>query len=297
MTLLSVGGVRFRVNALFLLLLFGLAWAERLAEGLTVFAVVLLHELGHVAAAKGYGVGVEEVELLPFGGVARLSGPVELDPAAEAGIAVAGPFTNLALMAAGALLWRYDVFSPWWTRFFLEVNALVAGVNLLPALPLDGGRLLRAHRSRKVGWRRATAEAVRLGRALAVVFTAAGAVLLYLGVAAVTLPVLGVFVFIAAGKEEQAAAYLFMAYLSRKRERLLRPGCMSAEMLAAAGAAPIKHVVERMVPDKYHLVWVVDEDGRPAGIASERDILDALFEHGPELPLEGAIGWRFIDRK
>ena len=73
-------GTRVRVNGFFLLLLFALAWAERLAEGLTVFAVVLLHELGHVAAAKGYGVDVEEVELLPFGGVAGWRAPWRPNP-------------------------------------------------------------------------------------------------------------------------------------------------------------------------------------------------------------------------
>lgn len=297
MKLLSVRGTRVRVNGFFLLLLFALAWAERLAEGLTVFAVVLLHELGHVAAAKGYGVDVEEVELLPFGGVARLAGPMEAEPAVEAGIAVAGPLTNVALMIVGGLLWRYDVFPADWLRWFVGVNALVAVVNLAPALPLDGGRLYRAYRSRRVGYRRATLEAVRLGRVIGVAFVAAGAVLLYFGIAGVTLPLLGFFVFVAAGKERQTSAYVFMAHLTRKQKQLERLGCMAAESLAAGGETRLKHVLDMFVPDKYHVIWIVDEEGRLIGVASERDVLDALFERGPELPVKAVSQWRFIDRK
>ena len=93
---------------------------------------------------------------------------MEAEPAVEAGIAVAGPLTNVALMIVGGLLWRYDVFPADWLRWFVGVNALVAVVNLAPALPLDGGRLYRAYRSgvsdtagphwRRCGWASSSAS-------------------------------------------------------------------------------------------------------------------------------------------
>lgn len=297
MKLVSLWGMRFSVNVFFLLLLFALAWANRLVEGLIVFGVVMLHELGHVVAARGYGIEVREVELLPFGGVARLEGPIETDPNVEAGIALAGPLTNVMLIGAGALLCRYEAFPQQWTLFFIGTNVAVAGINLIPALPLDGGRLYRAYRSRRVGYRRATAEAVRLGRVLALLLIMAGVVLLYFGIAGVTLPVLGVFVFVAAGKEQQAAAYVFMAHLARKQRELEQLGCMTVESLAVSGDTSLKLVLERFIPQKYHVIWVVDAEGRLTGIASERDILHSLFEQGPDVPVKAVAQWHFIDRK
>lgn len=297
MKLLALRGIHFRVNVFFLALLFALAWTDRLVEGLTVFGVVLLHELGHVVAARGYGIDVQEVELLPFGGVARMEGLMETDPGIEAGIALAGPLTNVVLLGAGALLWRYDVIPGPWSLFFIGTNVAVAGVNLIPALPLDGGRLYRAYRSRRVGYRKATTEAVRLGRVLALVLVAVGSALLYFGIAGVTLPVLGFFVFLAAGKEQDTVQYVFMAHLARKQQELERLGCMTVETLAAGGDTSLKHVVERFMPQKYHVIWIVDDQGRLTGVASERDVLESLFEKGPEVPVKAIPQWHFIDRK
>lgn len=289
--------MRLRVSALFLLLLLALAWAQRLVEGLTVFSIVILHEFGHIAAARGYGVDVKEVELLPFGGVARLEGLIETDPKAEAGIAIAGPLTNAFLILLGFLLLYFDVFAQQWTRFFLLMNGAMIAVNLLPALPLDGGRIYRAYRSRHVGYRKATNEAIRLGRWLAAILLGVGLVGLYFGVVNITLPLMALFVFVAGTKEQQMSAYVFMAYLARKHAELEQYGCMESEPLTARADAKIGDVLELFIPQKYHLIWVVDEKGRPTGIVAEGDVLEALFDKGPDTLMRDVPQQRFIDRK
>ena len=285
MKLATLWGIGFHLNPLFLLLMAAAAWTGRLTEALTVFGVVLLHELGHVVAARGFGVRVTAVELWPFGGVARMEGLLEADPRVEAGIALAGPLTNLVLMGLGAVAWRYQLFDPAWAQLFVGANGLVAGFNLLPALPLDGGRLYRAHRSRRIGYRRATYQAVRLGRWLGGLLALAGGAGVYLGPVAVTVPVLGAFVFWAAGREAAAAAYVFMAALARKRQELATAGCLGAETLVARADTPVKQVVERFVPQRYHVVWVVDGAGQVRGVASEAQILDCLFDRGADVPV------------
>lgn len=291
-----MAGIRLRVHPLFLLLLFALAWAERLYEGLTVFGIVLLHEMGHVAAARGYGVQVQEVELLPFGGVARLEGLIETDPGVEAGIAVAGPLTNGFLLALGGVMYSFDGVPREWLEFFMWTNGAVAAINLVPALPLDGGRLYRAYRARRVGYRRATYEAIRLGRVLSGIMLVGGAAGVYVGRVAVSLPILALFMLLASVKEQRTTAYVFMAYLARKHEELIRFGSMEASSLAARKDATVKEVVDRFVPNKFHVVWVLDGAGEPIGIATEGAVLDALFDEGPDTLL-GAVRQRpFIDR-
>ena len=297
MTLFAVAGIRFRVHWLFVLLLSATAWTGRAAEGLVMFAVVLVHELAHVAAARGRGVTVREVELLPFGGVARTEGMLSADPGVEAAVAWAGPAANGVLAALGWLAGRWNAVPAGWALFFIGANGVVAAFNLLPALPLDGGRLYRAYRARQVGLRRATAEAARLGKALGAALILGGATLFALGVAAFTLPVLGAVVYTAAGREEAAAAYVFMAHLARRREALARRGCMAAVPLAARADVLLIQVLERFLPQKYYVVWIVDEGGRLVGVASESELLQALFERGPETPLKALVQERFIDRK
>lgn len=297
MASLTVGGTRLRVHPLFLLLLFALAWLERIAEGLTVFGIVLLHELGHVAAARGYGVKVKEIELLPFGGVARLEGIIETDPAVESGIALAGPLTNVFLLVLGFVLAAYDLASPGWLQLFMWTNGAVIAMNALPALPLDGGRVFRAYRARRVGYRRATYEAVRLGRILAAGLVIVGSAGVYFGYVTVTLPVLAVFVLLATVKEQRTTAYVYMAYLAGKHAELERFGSMPAEPLAARQDATVQEVADRFVPQKFHVIWIVDEGGRPVAVATETDVLDALFDEGPDSLMAAVRQLSLIDRK
>ena len=98
-------GIVFKVNPFFLLLMalaFGLG---QLLPALVLFVIVLFHELAHALAASAYGLRVAEVELLPFGGVARIDHVLEFDPKIEIGVALAGPLSNL-LFAAVLWLWQ-----------------------------------------------------------------------------------------------------------------------------------------------------------------------------------------------
>lgn len=287
--------MRLRANVFFLLVLFALAAAGRLGAGLLAFAVVLLHELGHIVAARLHGIAVREVELLPFGGVARLERLIETSPSVEAGIALAGPLTNGLLIGFAALCWHYGIVSPGWARLFIELNAVIAGINLVPALPLDGGRLYRAYRSRRIGYRRATGEAVRVGRAFAVLMVVGGIVGVYVGVTGITLPVLGLFVFSAAEKESARAAYVFTAYLSRRHDASVEARGGEARTLIARRETAVKEVLEQFVPGVYHIVCIVDADGRLGEFVSEKDVLACFFARGPETPVGRAGRGLFVD--
>ncbi len=152
-----------------------------------VFGLVLAHELGHAAMARQLGLKVRDITLLPFGGIARIE-QMPASPRIEALVAIAGPLTNAAIaalmlpllivwmvvsgMSSIADLGRYALHDPSFGGFLLYVflaNLLLAVVNLVPAFPMDGGRLLRAGLSTLVGRDRATKSAVITGVAFAVI--------------------------------------------------------------------------------------------------------------------------------
>jgi len=153
-----------------------------LFQVLLLFGFVLLHELGHSLTAQRAGLRVIDIVLWPLGGIARLKGQIR-SPAWELKIAAAGPAVNLALAAAALPFCRFEpgeAVTKTLPGFVLTVNLLLGGFNLVPAFPMDGGRILRALAARKMSFEKATERAVQVGRIIAWSFlipALAGAVL------------------------------------------------------------------------------------------------------------------------
>ncbi|MEQ8768829.1 MAG: site-2 protease family protein [Planctomycetota bacterium] len=228
-------GIRIRIHALFVALIL-LIWVTQstgrgawsgvvlLVYMTLLFAFVLIHELGHSLMAKRFGVQVVDITLWPLGGMARLR-QVPETPKIEMAIAVAGPAVNMVLAAVGLAVAHFGQMLPdqalldpstWFAlgslswhsllAFCIGVNLVMGTFNLIPAFPLDGGRVLRA----VLGWRfdflRSTILAAQIGRLIATVLFLGAVWLKMLGT---DLPVLGflliaVFVHIAGRQEELA---------------------------------------------------------------------------------------------
>jgi len=136
-----------------------------------LFVSVVLHEYGHALAARRYGIGTHHITLYPMGGAAAIERMPE-EPDEEAVIALAGPATNLVLaMAAG---WVWLLSSHPLALMFAMMNGAMGVFNLVPAYPMDGGRVLRALLAKRMGWLPASRTAVRIGRVFAWAFLAIG---------------------------------------------------------------------------------------------------------------------------
>ena len=190
--IVTIAGFPIEVNLTFLILL-GLVF---LVQGglvgilltLLVFASILVHELGHAVVARRLGVRIAGIELQFFGGVAKMVTPPR-SARDEILIAIAGPAVSLGIALVA-------IFVGVWVRFsllsYLGYTNLILGVfNLLPALPMDGGRVFRAWRAQRIGVLAATNQAVKLSKYIAIglgvlglifgqFFVAALAVMIYL---------------------------------------------------------------------------------------------------------------------
>lgn len=187
-------GIDVRIHSTFALLLAAIGAVHLYRGGLeaaaagvafvaALFGSVLLHELGHALAARRFGVQTRDITLLPIGGVASLERMPER-PLAEATIALAGPAVNVVIAAAlGAAVWLMGAVEPLETlgvatgSFAMRLAAANVGLavfNLVPAFPLDGGRVLRALLAWRLPYLTATQAASKIGRGLAVALGALG---------------------------------------------------------------------------------------------------------------------------
>lgn len=217
-----LAGVDLRVHATFLILLAWMAFAYRRSSGTTVgalrgtlftvalFASVVLHELGHAVVARRFGVRTRDITLLPIGGVARLE-YVPRRPRQELAIALAGPAVTslvaLALAVILLLLHRPLVIASSavvsgngaaLVAQLMWVNVSLLAFNLLPAFPMDGGRVLRAGLATRLGYERATNVALHVGRAFALLFCAAGLL------TSLSLVVIALFIWLGAAAESDS---------------------------------------------------------------------------------------------
>lgn len=187
----EVAGIGIYLHATFVLLVAWVAfryWVEgrSLAAALAgvvfvlaLFACVVLHELGHALTAQRYGVRTRDITLLPIGGMARMERMPD-EPMQEFWVALAGPAVNVVIAAAlygGIALTRgveplrsLDVTTGSFVDRLLVVNLFLAAFNLLPAFPMDGGRVLRALLATRMAYTDATHVAASLGQAMALLF-------------------------------------------------------------------------------------------------------------------------------
>ncbi|MHB9093632.1 MAG: M50 family metallopeptidase [Eubacteriales bacterium] len=286
MRLLRIFGVDIRLNIFFMLLFIIYWYFGVFDQALVIFCVVFLHEMGHVVVAVGYGIKVREVELLPFGGVAKVEDSIELDPVIETYMALGGPLTNGFLALAGWILNMYGMGNQRWLPFFIQCNLMLGIFNLLPALPLDGGRIFRAFKALRVGLKKATEQSVALSKWVGLVMAGLGIWSLGTGGGKyLNLLVLAVFLVYSAAKEKGSAMYIFMKFLARKKEELFREGVLLARQVVALESSHIKDVVKYFVPRKYHLVVIVGRDQRVKGTLTEGEIIEEMLEGGLETPV------------
>ncbi|MDK2888784.1 MAG: stage sporulation protein [Thermoanaerobacter sp.] len=278
-------GVELYLNTFFLALLGLFFVAGILGKGLVAFAVVLLHELAHVACARYLGVPVKEVELLPFGGVTRMGSELVLDPAKEVYVAAAGPLCNVVMLLLGLAGRNYGLWHEELGPFFLQCNLLIAAFNLLPALPLDGGRVYRASLAGQMSIKEATYRAATLGQIIAGIVVVLGSLGLLLGFTGLDILLTGLFLFFAATRERSMAPYLFVGQLAGKKEEIIRAGVLPVQPLVALEDVPLGKIVRPFLLQKFHLVLVIDRQWRYKGFLTEAQIVDGLLTHGLDLPV------------
>jgi len=288
MELLKISGVSIRIHPTFLIVLVIYGVLGLAAQALLVFSLVLGHELAHLLTAKAYGFKVVGLELFPFGGAAYCDDLFEGRKLEESIMALAGPMFNVVLLfTAQALRWN-GVWTGALADEFVRLNFWLAAFNLIPVLPLDGGRVVRALFVEGFGFVRTTKFLARAGQWLGVLFALYGIVLGGSGKFAegpITFITLGGFFWFVGSKEISVAHITFLRQLTRKKEELVRKGLMRSKWLTVQRDTPLVRIVEEFTPDRYAMVSLPNEKMGLDKILTETEVLEGMLREGIRFPV------------
>lgn len=312
--LLTVSGIEIRMHLTFPLILlwgalqFGLVLGLGLPGAafgvlvtLLLFVIVVLHELGHSYAALGYKIPVQRIVLLPIGGVAEL-GRLPEDPRQELVVALAGPAVNFVL---AVVLWLVAQATPLGRalagdplpqlftggmladpvaavfQYVFSANLAIGLFNLLPAFPLDGGRVLRALLAMRLTYPRATAVAVGIGQTMAWL----------LGLWGVLngnffLVILAIFIYMAGSQEGRMVQVKNVLASVRVRQAFAR------RAVVLMPYDPVSRAVE-LTLQSFQADFPVCDGGRVVGLVTAADVMQALQQHREHVPVAQVMRTEF----
>ena len=253
---------------------------------LVLFLCVLLHEYGHALTARHYGIKTRDITLYPIGGVARLERMPE-KPIEELWVALMGPAVNVviaailfaALFLTGNLvpLTELGVASGSFLERVMVVNISLVLFNLIPAFPMDGGRVLRALLAMRIDYVRATQIAASIGQGLALVFGLVGlfgnASLLFIAF------------FIWIGASQEASAVQMKNVISG----IPVGRAMLTDYKSLSPRDPLSRMSQLILAGSQHDFPVIDDNGRIAGVVTRDDFLSALTQHGQNIAVSAVM--------
>jgi Zn-dependent protease/CBS domain-containing protein len=301
--IVRVAGIELKIHLTFLLFLGWVALSYYHEGGRTaaiggtafvllLFGCVLLHELGHALTARSFGIQTPDITLLPIGGVARLDRIPE-EPKQELLIAIAGPLVNvvIALILFSILHFRgtvsdlTDLQTPrlgMMTKLGI-VNVLLVLFNLIPAFPMDGGRVLRALLAMKMNYARATRIAATIGQGLAFLFGFVG--LFGLGPVGANPMLVFIALFVYFGASSESAT----ARMKDVTAGIAVGEAMVSDVRKLSPIATLDDAVEAMLHSSRHEFAITDEAGHLLGVLTRDAIVSALRQQDGSTPVTEAM--------
>ncbi|MDL2258097.1 M50 family metallopeptidase [Eubacteriales bacterium OttesenSCG-928-K08] len=251
-----------------------------LKEIALAFLALSLHEFSHAIVAHALGYGVDSVELLPFGGVAKLSKQTR-SPLADFLIAASGPLCSLSIAGGVAVALLYWPNLP--LDYFLRANMILALFNLLPVLPLDGGRMTRAVLSKAIRLRTATLITAWAGIVLGAVLLGFAVYLAMLGAFNPFLWMMGVFLPLCALKEMRTLPQAQVTSILQRRETLARGEPIAMRQFVVQKNMQAYIALRQLSASVYNLLLIVDDDLRVIGQLDEGRLMEGIAQKGQEV--------------
>lgn len=278
--MISIRGTVLSLHPLFVIVMLASVITGRFFELLTLFVIVFIHELGHAGAALAMGFKVRSIQMLPFGGVAVIEDDKRMNAARELIIALAGPLQN-GIMIGIAMLCQVAGWGdgPFLT-YVIQGNLIIAVFNLLPVLPLDGGKVLQALISLLVPYHATLLWTARAGLICSLFMIGYGLSPLFAGEGVkLNLLMIGLFLAYSNFEDHRNVHYRFLRFLVNRSgiHEHQQDGMGTAQPIVADSSKPLDDIMRLFKREKYHLIYVMNRQGGLMAVVPEQHVIASYF--------------------
>jgi len=248
-----------------------------------------IHEFAHVFVGNKLGVVIYEIEILPCGG-RIMSCLNDASDESEMLMVLAGPLANFVVAGLVLLLSNLEFLPPKIAWQLINYQLILGVFNMLPAFPLDGGRIFALWLRQRVSYTLSVRIASYAGRLLAycLLFIAFLSFLFFEKVY-INLIIIGFFLLHQASKEEENAQLIFMNLLLKKREKLLKNQYFPVEIVVVDQEIPAKKLLYLFLPQKYFIVYVLNENMEIQKLLTETEIFNKILEKGLDFKIKDLL--------
>ncbi|MBZ9688235.1 M50 family metallopeptidase [Clostridium estertheticum] len=267
-----------RISKLFLPYIILLLILGFKGEIVIAFILVFIHELMHYLTARILGFSGFDIEILPIGAVLKVKDLDEASPKEDIIISLSGPLLNLILAAVFYVL--FILFNIPYLHLIYSSNLAIGIFNLIPAFPLDGGRVLRDILSIKTIYRKANEISVRVSMTLGSIFMFIYFVSVVAKKSNFNLGLISIFILISSIKEKERIVYLIMGYIIKKKYRFIKRGYIENRSISIFCNKDLLMALGMVDKNKYNIFTVLDENMSVLEILYEEEIIRAIKAYG-----------------
>lgn len=242
------------------------------------FILVFLHEIVHYITAKKLGFKGFGIEILPIGAVLKFRDLDDADPREDLIISISGPLFNLIF--ALILYLVNKEFNNYYLNLLYRSNLALGIFNLIPALPLDGGRVLRDILSFKTFYKRANKITVNISISIGILITSYFCIFAFLGNRNISIGLIGFFIIVTSYKEKERIVYLIMGDIIKKKNRFIKKGYIENKSISIYYKKTLLDALSIVDKNKYNIFIILNSEMEVINIIYEEELVSALKVHG-----------------
>ena len=242
------------------------------------FSIVIIHEIIHYATARALGFNGFCIEILPIGASLKLKDLEEATIKEDLLISISGPLGNFAMAFIGYLIYIY--FKTDAILIFIQYNLALGSFNLLPAFPLDGGRILRDILETRFLYKKANEIALKISIILAYLLIGINIFFLLLRIFNISLILIAIFILYMSKKEKERIVYVIMGYTIKKREKLINRGYIENKHISVYYKLTLLELLNLVDKNKYNIFTVLDDKMNVLSILYEEQVINLLKYEG-----------------
>ncbi|WP_291569413.1 M50 family metallopeptidase [Clostridium sp. UBA4548] len=244
------------------------------SEMIVGFIIILTHEIIHLITARVLGFSGFSVEILPIGAVLKLRDLEEATPKEDLIISISGPLGNFCIALIGGIINCF--YNSNLLVQIVNYNLVLGVFNLIPAYPLDGGRILKDIFATRLIYKKANEIALRISIGIGYIFLLGFFTSLFMGIPNLNLLLIAIFILVISYREKRRIAYIIMGYIIKKKEKLTKRGYIENKSVSVYYKLSLLQVLELVDKNKYNVFTILDEDMNVMDILYEEEVLNAI---------------------